>query len=95
MAVAAQQDMRPWPIGADSAQQAAQECFDLLAAGPFGRTQHRSDETALSIKNNNRLKTVFIIMGIEKPQLLAAMNRVEGVVDVERMRFGICRNDSQ
>jgi hypothetical protein len=34
------------------------------------------------------LKAVFVVMGIEQPQLLAAMNRVERVVDVERNPFG-------
>src|SRR5208337_1434825 len=36
MAVGAQQDLRVGPVGADRAQQTAQEGPDFLAAGPFG-----------------------------------------------------------
>ena len=35
MTVAAQHDLRLGPVGADGAQQTAQEDFDLLAAGPL------------------------------------------------------------
>ena len=76
------------PIGADGAQQAAQEGFDLLAAGPFGGTKHGGDEAALAVEHDNRLKSVFVVMRIEQPQLLAAMDGVERVVDVERDAFG-------
>ena len=33
-------------MSADDAQQAAQEGFDLLAAGPLGGTEHDGDEAA-------------------------------------------------
>ena len=88
MAVAAQQDLGLWPVGADRAQQAAQEGADLLAAGPFGGAKHGGDEAALAVEHDDRLKAIFIVMRIEQPQLLAAMNRVERVVDVERDPFG-------
>src|SRR5208282_6216408 len=84
MAVGAQQDLGVWPVGADRPQQAAQEGPDLLAARPFGGAKHRRDEAALAVEYDDRLKTIFVVMRIEEPQLLAAMNRVERVVDVER-----------
>ena len=88
MTVGAQQDLGLRPVGADGAQQAAQEGADLLAAGPFGGTKHGGDEAALAVEHDDRLKAVFVVMRIEQPQLLAAMNRVERVVDVERDPFG-------
>jgi hypothetical protein len=72
----------------DGEQQAAQEGANLLAAGSFGGTKNGGDEAALAIEYDDRLKAVFVIMRIEQPQLLAAMNRVERVVDVQRDPFG-------
>jgi hypothetical protein len=37
-------------MGADRAQQAAQEGFDLLAARPLGGTKHGRDEAALAVE---------------------------------------------
>ena len=88
MAVAAQQNLGLGPVGADRPQQAAQKGFDLLAAGPFGGAEHGGDEAALAVEHDDRLKAIFVVMGVEQPQLLAAMNRVERVVDVERDPFG-------
>src|SRR5271166_6550592 len=79
---------RCWPMVADRAQQPAEEGFDLLAARPLGGTKHGSDEAALAVEHDDRLKSVFVVMGVEQPQLLAAMDRVERVVDVEGDPFG-------
>src|SRR5271165_771170 len=86
--VGAQQDLGAGPVGADRAQQPAQEGLDLLAARPLGGTEHGGDETARAVEHDDRLKAVFVIMGVEQPQLLAAVNRVERVVDVERDPLG-------
>ena len=40
------------------------------------------------IENDDRLKAIFVVMRIEQPQLLVAMNRIEGIVDVEHDPFG-------
>ncbi len=61
VAVGAQQDFGSGPIGADVGQQAAQEALGLLAAGAFGGTQHRSDETSRTVEDDGRLKTVFLV----------------------------------
>src|SRR6204780_3744631 len=82
VAVAAHQDLYPRPVGANGAQQAAQKGLDLLAAGAFGRAQHSSDETALAIEHDDGLKAVFVVVRVEQAQLLAAVNRVERVVDI-------------
>ena len=88
VAVGADQDPRLGPVGADRPQQAAQVSPDLLPAGPFGRTQHGRDEPALAIEHDDRLEAIFVIMGVEQPQLLTAVNGVERVVDVEHDPLG-------
>ena len=88
MAVAAHQDLYPRPVGANGAQQAAQKGLDLLAAGAFGRAQHSSDETALAIEHDDGLKAVFVVVRVEQAQLLAAVNRVERVVDIQHDPLG-------
>src|ERR1019366_6860906 len=82
VAVAAHQDLGPGPVGADRAQQAAQKALDLLAARPFGGTQDRGDEAALAVENDDGLKAIFVVVRVEQAQLLAAMNRIERVVDI-------------
>jgi hypothetical protein len=92
MAVGAQQDLSVGPVGADRAQEAAQEGRDLLAAGSFGGTKNGGDEAAPAVEHDDWLKAVFVIMPIEQPQLLAAMNRVERVVPDECCAFALrCR----
>src|SRR5271166_3892595 len=88
MAVGPQQDLGVRPVSADRAQQAPQEGLDLLAARSLGGTKHGGDEAALAVEHDDRLKSVFVVVGVEQPQLLAAVHRVEGVVDVERDPFG-------
>ena len=47
-----------------------------------GRRQ-RGHKAAFAVENDNRLKPVIVVIGVEQPQLLAAMHAVEGVVDIE------------
>ncbi len=42
---------------------------------------------ALAVEYDDRLKTISVVMRFEEPQLLAAMDRIERVVDVERDPF--------
>src|SRR5271165_4962302 len=84
MAVGPQQDLSVGPVGADRAHETAQEGPDFLAAGPFGGPKDGGDEPALAVEHDDWLKAILVIMRIEQPQLLAAMHRVERVVDVER-----------
>ena len=69
----ADQDRHLWPVGAD-----------LDALQPLRRAQEGGDEAALAIEDNDRLETVVVVMGVEQPQLLAAVHRIEGVY---RTRF--------
>ena len=57
---------------------------DLAALGAFGRAQHGGDEAPRAVEHHDGLEAVFVVMGVEQPQLLSAMDGVEGVVDVER-----------
>jgi hypothetical protein len=43
---------------------------------------------ALAVEHDDGLKSVFVVMGVEQPHLLTAMDRVERVVDVEGDPFG-------
>ena len=88
MAVGPQQDLSVGPVGADRAQQTAQEGLDFLAAGPFGGPKDGGDEAALAVEHDDWLKAILVIMRVEQPRLLAAMHRVERVVDVEPDSFG-------
>src|SRR5271157_152554 len=84
MAVGAQQDLGAGPVSANRAQQSTEKGLDLLAARPFGGTKHGGDEAALAVEHHDGLKAVFVVMRVEQPQLLAAMDRIERVVDIER-----------
>ena len=70
-------------MGPDLAHQPAQESAGLASAGAAGRAQHGGHRPALAIEHHDRLEAVFVVVGVEEPQLLRAMHRVEGVVDVE------------
>ena len=84
MAVATQQDFGLGPMAANGAQQAAQQGPDLLAAGPSRIRQNGGDEAAGAVEDDDRLKAVFVIVRIEQPQLLAAVDSIEHIlVDVE------------
>ena len=83
VAVGAQQDGHLRPIGADRADQAPEKGADLDALRPLRRAQDGGDEAALAIEDDDRLEAVVVIMGVEQAQLLAAVHRVEGVVDIE------------
>lgn len=95
VAVAAQQDLCLWPMAVDCAHQAAQESPDFCALGPLGRAQYGGDEAALVIEHDNGLEAVFVMMGIEQAQLLAAVDSVEGVINVEHNALGHCGKLSQ
>jgi len=84
MAVGAQQDFHARPVSADLPQQPAQEGFDLLTARALGGTQHGGNEPPLAVEHDDRLEAVLIVMGVEQRQLLAAVHRVERVVEIER-----------
>ena len=75
-------------MSADRAHEPAQEGLDLGAARPLGGTKHGGDEASRAVEHHDGLKSVLIVVGVEQPQLLAAVHRIERVVDVERDPFG-------
>ena len=83
MAVGPDQDAGVRPVAPDRPHEAAQVSADLSPARPLGRSQDRADEPSVAIEHHDRLEAVFVVMGIEQAQLLAAMHGVKGVVDVE------------
>ena len=83
MAVGPQHDLDERPVGADGGDQAAQPLDDHAPAGPAGRAQHGGDHAPLAIEHHDRLKAVFVMVRVEQAELLAAVDRVEGVVDIK------------
>jgi len=82
----AQQDLDPGPSRADRADRADEatlESANLTPARALARPQQRGLEAALAVEHNDRLEPVIVVIGVEQPQLLLAMNPVEGVVDIE------------
>jgi hypothetical protein len=75
-------------VGADLADQTAQVAGDLAAFRPLGRAQYRADKAPVAVKDHNRLEAIVIMMGVEHPQLLAAVDGVEGIVDVQHDALG-------
>jgi hypothetical protein len=68
---AAEVDCLGRAIMAVGAQQAAQEALGLLPAGALCRPQHGGDEAAGAVEHDDRLKTIFVMMRVEKAELLA------------------------
>jgi hypothetical protein len=50
--------------------------------------ESRAQFASFAIEHHNRLKTIFVVVSIEEPQLLAAMHRIKRVVDVENDALG-------
>jgi len=56
---------------------------NLGAFRPPRRAKNGGDEPSLAIEHDDGLKAVFVVMGVEQAQLLAAMHGVEGIVDIK------------
>jgi hypothetical protein len=84
MAVGTNEDLDRGPMAADRPHQATEKGADLDALRPLRRAQDGGDEAPLAIEDDDRLEAVFVVMGVEQPQLLAAVHRIEGVVDIQR-----------
>ena len=80
MTVSPDQDLDPRPVAADPAHEAAQEGSRLGAAGPASGAQHGGYRPTLAIEDHDGLEAVLIVVGVEEPQLLLAVDGVEGVV---------------
>lgn len=51
---------------------------DLSPARSLGRTKNGTHEPAIAIEHHDRLQAVFVVMGVEQAQLLAAMHGIKG-----------------
>jgi len=74
--VGAKENLRLGPMFADLADQAANVDFTLSALGVPGRAQHRSDEPAVPVEDDDGLEAIFAVKRIEQAQLL-----IEGHLD--------------
>ena len=85
MSVAAEQDARLRPAGADAADEPAQMGANLDADGRLAGTQDDRDGSALlRVIDMDRQKAALVVMGVEQRELLMAVDDIAGVVDVER-----------
>ncbi len=84
MAVAAHRDLDPGPMAPDAADDVPQDPRRLDAGGPLARTQQRQHRLGRRrVEDVDGLKAVLVMMGVEQRQLLAAVDGIRGVVDVE------------
>jgi hypothetical protein len=83
MAVGADQDLHPGPMAADLADQPAQKSAGLGTTRPASRTQHGGHWPAIAVEHYDRLEAVLVVVGVEKSQLLLAVDRIEGVIHVQ------------
>jgi hypothetical protein len=83
MAVAAQQDLDPRPMAANARDHAAQQRHDLAPVRTSRRAQHGPHQATVAIEHHDRLEAIIIVIGVEQPQLLAAMGGIERIVDVK------------
>ncbi len=89
MAVATHRDLDPRPVPPDAADDAPQDPRRFLAGRPFARPQQRQHRLARGrVEDMDGLKAVLAVMGVEQRQLLAAVDRIGGVVDVEHDALG-------
>src|SRR5215204_3547619 len=87
MAVAAYQDVDLGPMPADTLDDMLEDRADLFAGWRLARAQdHRHRLAAGRIIDVDRQKAALIVMGVEQRELLMAVHRFAGIVDVERDR---------
>ena len=80
------------PVPADAAHQVLEEGADLDARRRLARAQeNRHRLAALDMIDVDGQETASVVVGVEQRQLLLAVHRVAGVVDVERDRRGRAR----
>ena len=87
MAVAPEGQPGARPVPADAAGQVLQQGADLDTGRRLAGTQEdRHRPAALDMVDVDRKEAAGIVMRVEQRQLLVAVHRVAGVVDVERDR---------
>ena len=91
MAIAAEGDAGFWPFRPDAANKTAQMGTHLNTGWRLAGPEDHGDRTAGGgVVNMDGQEAVLVVVGVEQRQLLAAMDDVAGVVDIERDAFGRC-----
>jgi len=89
MAISTHRDLYPGPVAPDMADDVPQDPCRLFPRRPLALTQQRQHRLASRrFEDVDRLEDVLVIMGVEQRQLLAAVDGVRGVVDVEHEAVG-------
>ena len=89
VAVGANENVRDRPVGPNCPEQTLKELVYFHAGGALGRAaQHSGHEPSVAVEHHDRLEAVFVVMGVEQTQLLAAMHGVEGIVEVKHDPLG-------
>jgi hypothetical protein len=89
VAVAAHQDLHPGPAGADRLADVAQDESDLGAGRCLAWPEdHRERLAAGRLVEVDRQEAAAVVVGVEQRELLAAIDPVRGVVDVEHEASG-------
>ena len=84
VAVAADQDLDPRPVGADGLDDVAQDEGDLGAARRLAGAQDHGDRLAgARLVDVHRQKAATVVVGMEQGKLLATVDPIFGVVEVE------------
>ena len=89
MAVATHRDLDPGPMAPDAADDVAQDPRRLVTGWPLARTQQRQHRLGgRRVEDVDGLKAVLVVMGVEQCQLLAAVDDIRGIVNVEHDALG-------
>ena len=84
MPVAPQQDLDPGPVGSDAPDHMPQHIGGFFARGAFAGTQERGDRLLGSgLEDQDRLEAGVARMSGEQRKLLAPMDTVDRIIDIE------------
>src|SRR4030042_2360194 len=79
-----------WPGRPDSLDDAFYDHLNFFSRGSFSRSQDGRDQfAAFAFIDMKRHKTVVVMVGVEKRQLLAAVGRIGGGIYVQNDTFGV------
>ena len=87
MTITANHNSHPRPVAPDAPDAVNDEFYNArrLFSGRSlaGPKQGENRLAGWRLENMDGLEDIFIVMGVEESQLLTAMNRVRGIVDIE------------
>ena len=89
MPIAAHGDLDPGPVVLDAADDVLHNPGRLFSGGPLAWAQQRQGRLARGrLEDVDGLEAVLVIMGVEPRQLLATVDGIVGIVDVEDDALG-------